>query len=201
MKKSLGRPNLGKTETIRQRAVTVYLPTEEMVEKWKKKAKEYGEPLSRFVVEVVDEAIRKNPSGLTPREILEAELQQTKTENRKLGEKLQSLETVLKQRDLTVAEYRVGQENAVSLKDFRVSLSEVADMLLTVSEFFKNNESLPMNEAYDVLGIRPNDASKQRALKASMALLTWNGQVEKGITDWRWIGGGRHKSHRSAKER
>jgi hypothetical protein len=47
-------------------------PTEEMVENWKEKAKEYNEPLSRFVVEVVDDAIRRNPLGLTPRGNLEA---------------------------------------------------------------------------------------------------------------------------------
>ena len=192
---------MGKTETIRERAVTVYLPTEEMVEKWKEKAKEYREPLSRFVVEVVDDAIRRNPSGLTPREILEAELQQAKTENRKLAEKIQLLETALKQRDLTVAEYRTEREDAVNLRDLRVPLSEVVDMMQTVDKFFRNNESLPMNEAYGKLGIRPNDASKLRALKVTMDLLSWNGLVEKGMTEWRWTGGGRRKGHRSAKER
>ncbi|MFH1579117.1 MAG: hypothetical protein ABIE25_03060 [Thermoplasmatota archaeon] len=201
MKKSLGRPNLGKTETIKQRAVTIYLPTEEMVDKWKEKAKEYSEPLSRFVVEVVDDAIRRNPSGLTPRENMEAELQQAKTENRKLAEKIQSLETALKQRDLTVAEYRTKREDAVDFRDFKAGLTEVADMIQTVDKFFRNNESLPMNEAYDKLGIRQDDASKQRALRASMTLLIWNGLVEKGMTEWRWIGGGRRKGHRSAKER
>jgi hypothetical protein len=201
MNKTRGRPNLGKTKTTRERAVTVYLPTEEMVKKWKEKAKDYSEPLSRFVVEVVDDAIRRNPSGLTPRENLEAELQQAKTENRKLAEKIQSLETALEQRDLTVAEYRAEREDAVNLRDFKASLTEVADMIQTVDKFFRNNESLPMDKAYVQLGIRPNDASKQRALRASMTLLIWNGLVEKGMTEWRWIGGGRRKGHRSAKER
>lgn len=44
--KSAGRPNFGETETIKQRAITVYLPTGEMVEKWREEAKRYGVPLS-----------------------------------------------------------------------------------------------------------------------------------------------------------
>jgi hypothetical protein len=70
MKKAAGRPNLGKTETIKQRAFTVYLPTEEMVGKWREEAKRYGDPMSRFIVETVDDSIRENPAGMTPREEL-----------------------------------------------------------------------------------------------------------------------------------
>jgi hypothetical protein len=200
MNKTRGRPNLGKTLTTRDRAVTVYLPTEEMVQEWKAEAGMRRIPLSRFVQEVVDDAIRRNLSGYIPREILEAELQQAKTDKMRLEEKVQSLETAIKQRDQTVSEYRAEREKVVNLKAFGVTLTEVADMISNVSEFYSNNESLPMDNAYDELGIRKGDASKRQALKATMALLIQNGQVEEGMAEWRRIGGGRRKGPRSAKK-
>ena len=49
-----GRPNLGKTATIRKRCVSVYLPTLEAVGKWKKKAAEADLSLSHWVIKMVD---------------------------------------------------------------------------------------------------------------------------------------------------
>lgn len=62
-----GRPNLGKTDTLKQRSVYIYLPTEEMLEEWKQAARRYDMSLSRFLVEVVDDVLRKNPQGISPR--------------------------------------------------------------------------------------------------------------------------------------
>jgi hypothetical protein len=62
-----------------------------------------------------------------------------------------------------------------------------------------NNETLPMEEAYHRLGIRQDNGSKLRVLKTAMDLLSWNGPVVKGMTEWRWIGGRRRKGKRSTK--
>ena len=40
---------MGKTETIKQRAIYVYLPSIEMVKRWKELAKSQGASISRFV--------------------------------------------------------------------------------------------------------------------------------------------------------
>lgn len=53
--KLAGRPNQGKTETIRQRKVDVYLPTTELLQSWKDAAKAAGMPLSKYVLEVVEQ--------------------------------------------------------------------------------------------------------------------------------------------------
>jgi len=54
-KKLSGRPNQGKTETIRQRKVDVYLPTTELLQQWKAAADASGMPLSKYVLEVVEQ--------------------------------------------------------------------------------------------------------------------------------------------------
>lgn len=66
MRSLRGRPNQGKTQTIRERTVDVYLPTSELVEQWKKAANEAGMSLSKYVVEVVERHRAENPKGLAP---------------------------------------------------------------------------------------------------------------------------------------
>ncbi len=54
-KKASGRPNQGKTETIRQRKIDVYLPTLELMQQWKHAAETSGMPLSKYILEVVEQ--------------------------------------------------------------------------------------------------------------------------------------------------
>ena len=54
-KKASGRPNQGKTETIRQRKIDVYLPTVELMQQWKRAAEASGMPLSKYILEVVEQ--------------------------------------------------------------------------------------------------------------------------------------------------
>ena len=53
------KPNRGKTETIKDRAVYVYLPSLEMVENWRRRAEKAGVSISKFVVERVEDSIRR----------------------------------------------------------------------------------------------------------------------------------------------
>jgi len=54
----LGRPNLGRTLTLKKRAVYAYLPTEKMLKEWKADAKRHGLSLSEYIVRSV-ERVRK----------------------------------------------------------------------------------------------------------------------------------------------
>ena len=46
-----------KTNTIKQRAIYVYLPSIEMTEKWKEIAKKRRQSISGFVVETIENAL------------------------------------------------------------------------------------------------------------------------------------------------
>jgi len=48
-----------KTETIKDRAIYVYLPSLEMVEDWKARAEKGGVSISNFVIERVEDSIRR----------------------------------------------------------------------------------------------------------------------------------------------
>ncbi|MFA9436633.1 MAG: hypothetical protein ACEROO_05870, partial [Candidatus Bathyarchaeota archaeon] len=48
-----------KTKTIKQRAIYIYLPSLDMTADWKRRAKEQGSSISKFVVERVEESISR----------------------------------------------------------------------------------------------------------------------------------------------
>jgi hypothetical protein len=194
MKKAPGRPNLGKTKTIKQRALAVYLPTEEMIEKWKSEAERYGVPLSRFIVETVDDSIRKSPTGMTPREELEKELNDVKVEMNQLKARLKSAEEALKRADVTVAEYRAKlSEPLLSPAD--------AELTSRLIEMFLAEKVLNVDEMPERLGIKLTDKKAVGRLRSSVDLLKKAGLVESGMFEWRWTGGAKRKPSISPKKR
>ena len=52
------KPNRGKTKTIRDRAVYVYMPSVEMVENWMQRAEKAGVSAPRFVIERVENSVK-----------------------------------------------------------------------------------------------------------------------------------------------
>jgi hypothetical protein len=194
MKKPLGRPNLGKTETIRQRAVNAYLPTAEMLGKWKSEAERYGVPLSRFIVETVDDSIRKNPAGVTPREALEKELNDTKAELKQSRARLESAEEALKRADVTIADYRAKLSGPILP-------SADAEFTSRLIELFLAEKVLNIDEIPERLSVELTDSKAVERLKSSVDLLKKAGLVESGMMEWRWTGGGKRKPHISPKRR
>lgn len=96
MRKLSRRPNQGKTQTIRARTVDVYLPTEELVEEWKKAAETADMSLSRYVIEVVERHREGSPEGLVPNWQLEEKAAQLEKEFRILCEKYVILDSAFK---------------------------------------------------------------------------------------------------------
>ena len=185
---------MGKTETIKQRAVAVYLPTEEMLESWKSAADKYGLPLSRFIVATVDESIRKGQTGTTLREELEKELTETKEQLKALREKAESMEEALRRADVTVAEYRSKLAEPV------LSNAE-AEFTSRLIEMFVEERVLNVDEVPEKFGIDLTDTKAVGRLRTSVDVLKKAGLVETGICEWRWKGRGKRKPRISPERR
>lgn len=181
MKKGPGRPNLGKTETIRQRAVTVYLPTKDMVAKWKAEADQRDMSLSSFIMEIVDDALRKKSVGMTPREELEKRLNESLSELKVLKGRVESADVALKRADETIADYRKRLERTVP---------EGLDAGITsqlVTAFMKKRTIL-VEDIPGKVGIDLNDNEGWVKIRGSLNFLKAAGLVENRLFDWRWKG-------------
>jgi hypothetical protein len=182
MKKSLGRPNLGKTETIKQRAVTVYLPTDDMLQEWKAEAALHGAPVSRFVYEVVDNAIRKNSTGVTPREELERRLNDALAEVKSLKERLELAESSLKQADVTVATYRAKISTALPASFDKAIMRKIASLFL-------ERQVVRLDELPISIGVKPDDAKGMAKIRDCLKFLTASDLIEENMSEGRWKAG------------
>jgi hypothetical protein len=184
--KCRGRPNLGKAATLKKRSIYIYLPTEEMVGSWKAEAERHGMSVSRFVAEVVDDSMRSNPAGLTPREELERDLRAAREQLATLKARLDSTESVLLQAQMTIADYR---------QQLGRTVPESVDIELVgrLVELFVERRILPFLEAPDLLGLSMESPHDMEKLKSSVGFLKSVGLVESSIFDWRWKGGPKHK--------
>ena len=171
MRKPTGRPNQGKSETLRKRSVYVYLPTEDMVAQWKAEAERYGMSLSRFLVEVVDDAIRKNPSGLTPRDEIKADLAKVSSELASLRSEKESLQSLLRQTEASVASYR---ESLYTLAEH----THDETMLSNLIGLFKKRRVRRVEEVPAALGIDATDGAAMSRLEDGIGYLKKLGLIE-----------------------
>ena len=174
---------MGRMKTLKDREVNLYLPTVDMVKEWKAEADKHGLSLSKFVVEVVDDVLRKSPKGLTPREQLEDELNQVWAELTFVSTELDHLKETKKRDDATIAEYRekLARPGAVS--------EESAEYVPLLAQLIQEEKVIPIQKAKNMFGIEDKDVDALRAMGAAVDALASMGLVEKGISDWRWVGG------------
>ena len=86
----MSKPNRGKTETIKQRAIYVYLPSLEMVEDWKLRAEKDRKSLSNWIMLKVLDSIGFE-EGSAQREQMQKELEETKKQKEDALEEIEKL--------------------------------------------------------------------------------------------------------------
>jgi hypothetical protein len=186
MTKPRGRPNRGRTETLKQRAVYLYVPTEKMLAKWKTEAGRFGMSLSGFLVEVIDDAMRRNPSGLTPREKVEKELNQAASDLQAVRMQRDSFRSRLEDSEATVARYRESLEDVFSyVPDEKIQKK-------VVSLFLKRG-SWQIGDFTREAGADAGKTEELSKIQRTIEHLKRIGLVEGDFGEWRWLGGVKRK--------
>jgi len=172
-----------KTETIKERAIYVYLPSLQMVEDWKRRAEKAGVSISKFVVERVEDSIRREEGEegyLSRLELIERlrkfedELKKLKDENRLLRKLVDNLDKELKR-------YRVKpflEENFEGVRSFS---KDLVDLL-------KGGGAHTGDDILASLGIDPSDVELVKAVNRQLEVLERYGLVEYTVKGWRWKG-------------
>ena len=177
----MSRKKGGKTETIKERAIYVYLPSEELVEEWKNLARKAGVSLSKFVQEhVINSLHLEQDRSFTPRHVLQHNLRQCEEENRKLRQEIRKLEALVERLDVELRRYRLNSFNTAldGVKRFDPKLID----LFRRRNFVKSDELLPLLE------ISPRDTEAVKAINQQISLLETFGLLEPEPNGWRWLG-------------
>jgi len=170
-----------KTETIKQRAIYVYLPSLEMAQEWKDRSKKAGTSISKYVIERVEDSFRREDGeeGYTSRlELIERlrkneeELKKIRDDNRLLRKLVENLDTELKR-------HRAQPFLEEGFQGVRSFDRELIQLL-------KEGEQLSDDEILSRLNISPSDTDMVKAVSSQLQTLESYGLVRFRGRGWKW---------------
>jgi hypothetical protein len=175
------RSSRGKTKTVKQRAIYVYLPSLEMAEDWKHRATQANTSISKFVIEKVEDSIRRDEGeegSQTRLELInrlsktEDEVKALRNENRLLKQLVNNLDNELKR--LRAMPFLDDEFQGVRRFD-----KELIGLL-------KRGEALTGEELLTTLNIEPSDKELVKAVNKQLEILESYGLVEYLGRGWKW---------------
>ncbi|RKY67788.1 MAG: hypothetical protein DRQ24_12430 [Candidatus Latescibacterota bacterium] len=174
------KPDRGKTRTIKQRAIYVYLPSLEMVEDWKERARRAGVSISKFVMERVEDSIRREgEEGYLSRLELIKHLKNAEEELKRLRNENRLLKRLVDNLDNELRRYRASSFTEEGFEGARRFDRELVELL-------RKGGSYRDEEILVHLNIDPSDAELVRAVAKQLEILEAYGLVEYVGRGWRW---------------
>lgn len=172
----------------------IYAPTEEMAATWKREAKRYGLPLSRYLVELIDDAMRRNPKGVSPRANLEKDLAKANTELASLRKENESLRALLAESEKSTASYRDSLFTAVEYGPDQ-------DVLRRLVGLFESRRVWRTEAVPAALGLKISDAEGMNKLNKALDHLKKIGALDGDFEEVRCRIGAKKKAIVPAKVR
>jgi predicted nuclease with TOPRIM domain len=175
------KPNRGKTETIKKRAIYVYLPSQEMVGDWKSRADKAGVSISKFVMDRVEDSVRKEEGeeGYLSRLELIQKLNSSEEELKKLRQENRLLKKLVDNLDNELKRYRAEPFIEEDFKGLRRFDKELIDLL-------RKGGSHSGEEIIAHLNIEPSDTDLVKAVNKQLAVLESYDLVEYVGRGWKW---------------
>jgi hypothetical protein len=179
--KNMAPKREGKTKTIKQRAIYVYLPSLEMVDEWKQRANKTGTSISKFVIERVEDSMRREEGeeGYTSRLELIEQLGKQEDELKKLREDNRLLRRLVDNLDEELKRYRAQPFLDEGYQGVRSFDRELVQLL-------KKGEQLGDEEILAQLNIDPSDVDRVKAVSSQLNVLESYGLLEFRGRGWRW---------------
>ena len=175
------KPNRGKTKTIKERAVYVYLPSQEMVEDWKSRAEKAGVSMSKFIHDRVEDSIRKEEGeeGYHSRLDLIKRLKDAEEELKKLRGDNSLLRRLAENLEKENRRYRTAPFTEGEFQGVRRFDKDLVELL-------RRGAAYTDNEILSALNIEPTDSDLVKAVTKQLEVLEAYGLVEYSGRAWRW---------------
>ena len=182
MKKNLNSCSSRKTDTIKQRSIYVYLPTFDMVDKWKKLADEVGVSISKFVIEHVENSLRQEEgvADYTSRLELIEKNKMLQEENLDLQKRCKMLDTVVERLEKELREYRVKpfvDDDAIGVRQYQGDLINL----------FKRRGVVRKDEILASLGVDPSEVVAIKGIRKQISGLEEYGIIKDVGAKWKWV--------------
>ena len=171
---------MGKTDTIKQRSIYVYLPSHDMVQRWKTLAKNSGTSISKFVAEHVENSLREEEAEYKSRSTL---IEENRSISGTLNEKerrIVHLELLVEKLEQDLRQYRAQMftdEEFMGVRSYDKKLIE----LLREPGVHDNDVILSR------LRIKPSEVDSIKAVSKQLELLQSYGLVKATLRGWSWV--------------
>ena len=172
---------VGKTDSIKQKSIYVYLPSLEMVREWKAKASKASISISQFVIEHVGNSLRQEEGeeDYKPRAELIRQLHDKDTQIEKLARENEILKLALERVENELRRYRA---EPFLQEDFR----GVRGYDRRLIELLRKGEAIDSDHLLRLLRIDPRDTPLVKAISTQLKNLEAYGLVDKTRRGWRW---------------
>jgi hypothetical protein len=171
---------MGKTDTIKQRAIYVYLPSQQMAGRWKELAEKQGTSVSKFVAEHVENSLRQEESGYQSRSFLIEENQRLRESLEEKEKRIRHLELLVEKLEEDLRRYRAEfflDEGFTGVRRYDRKLVEI----LRQPGVRGNDEILSL------LGVKPNEHEAIKAVSKQLENLQSYGLVRSTPRGWMWL--------------
>jgi hypothetical protein len=172
---------VGDTETIKQRAIYVYLPSIEQKERWQKCADKQGVSISKFVIEYVENSLRQEEErGYKSRSELWKENSELKQQVNDLAKRNRVLETVVDRLEQELRKYRAKpfiEEEFEGVRGYEKGLITL----------LKSRDVVPSDQILSLLGIDPSEHAAVKSVSKQLENLEICGLVKSSPRGWKWI--------------
>ena len=171
---------MGKTDTIKQRSIYVYLPSQDMVQRWKDLAKNSGTSISKFVAEHVENSLHDEETEYKSRSTL---IDENRTLSETLNEKerrIRHLELLVEKLEQDLRQYRAQMftdEKFTGVRSYDKKLIEI----LREPGVHDNDVILSR------LGIKPSEVDSIKAVSKQLEHLQSVGLVKAIPRGWSWV--------------
>ena len=171
-----------KTETIKERAIYVYLPSVEQKERWEKHSEKLGVSISKFVIEYVENSLKQEEEpDYKSRGMLWKENNELKQQVEDLARKSRLLETVVDKLEQELRGYRSKPFLEEGFQSIRSYEKRLIDLL-------KSRDIVADEEIFAQLDVAPSDSDAVRAIAKQLESLEACGLVKSSSRGWKWTG-------------
>jgi hypothetical protein len=171
---------LGKTETIKERAIYVYLSSIEQKESWKERAKKQGTSVSKFVIECVEDSLgREEDVSYKSRGDLWKEIRELREQLDKMAKEKRVLEIAFDRLEKELRRYRAQPFLEENFSGVRRYQRELVDIL-------REGRVIRSDEILRRIGIQPSEHEVIKAISNQLENLESYGLVQSSSKGWRW---------------
>jgi len=179
---------LGKTETIKERAVWVYASTIEQKEKWEEIAKQNNTSLSKWIIKTIEDTLQESTGEIKTRDEVLKENQVLRKEISELLKEYKQVKILRDNLEREIRKYRAEPFIKPQKEGVRQFDSELLDILRNAIGANGKHRFIDNDEILSKLNISYEETDVIQSISNQLSIFEQYNLVQSSTKGWRWKG-------------